>query len=437
MKLMVESPTMPAGRFLILPLMTLLLAAKPPGKPAAGVSSMTAEEASAMAREIMPKVEEIRGLKFKQDVPVRVVDDVQARAHFQSRIEKFWPESQIRAEQTAYIQLGLLPAGAELKGSLFALLEEQAAGFYDPDSDTFFVLGDMPRSSAPLLMAHELTHALDDQHYGIDALIEKTRADEERAAGVSAVVEGSGMLVMTLFLSKEMLAGNLDLAAIAELGQSEAGRGDALKAAPPLLQRGLLSPYLLGQTFLLRGDLSNISSGLRAADLDRAFRDPPLSSEQILHPEKYWDDTKRDPPRPVELPDPCAALGAGWSRTGQGDLGEMNIAILTGSVPLDLLSPEATGPGAWTNEAAAGWGGDQWSLCGSAGGRHVTLLATLWDTPEDAAQFESALAPAAGRLVIRRRDAVVLVAGDAGDRAGSLATSVLDSLAPSPSASTR
>ena len=115
----------------------------------------------------------------------------------------------------------------------------------------------------------------------------------------------------------------------------------------------------------------------------------------------------------------------------------INIAILTWNVTLDLLSQEATAPGAWTNEAAAGWGGDQWSLCGSADGRHVTLLGTLWDTPEDAAQFESALAPAAGRSVVRRRDAVVLVAGDAGDRAASLAAAALESLAPSSSTPTR
>jgi hypothetical protein len=252
----------------------------------------------------------------------------------------------VRAEQIAYIQLGLLPAGADLKGSLFGLLEEQAAGFYDPQSDTFFVLGDMPKSSASLFMAHELTHALDDQHYDIDAMIERTRGDQERGGGVSAVVEGSGMAVMTLFLSREILSGSLTAEAVAELGQTEAGRAEKLKAAPALLQRGLLSPYVLGQTFILRGDVSAMTRGLQAADLDRIFRDPPLSSEQLLHPEKYWDDAKRDLPREVELPDLCATLGAGWKQAGEGNLGEMNLAILAGGAALDLLSLEATQPAA-------------------------------------------------------------------------------------------
>jgi hypothetical protein len=432
---MIESRIMSLARLLILPLIPLFLlrglsAAEPQTRPVAGISSMTMQEAHAMAREIMPVVEEIRGLKFKREVPVRVVDDAQARAHFKSRLEKFWPLAQRRAEQAAYIQLGLLPAGADMEEALFSLLEEQAGGFYDPASGTFFVLGDMPRSSAPLFMAHELTHALDDQHYGIDAMITKTRDDQDRANGVSAVVEGSGMLVMTLFLSREMIAGRLTPESMEELGRSEAGRAEKLKASPPLLQRGLLAPYLLGPSFILRGDISRIRLGAPAADLDRLFRDPPVSSEQLLHPEKYWDDAKKDLPREVRLPDLCGTLGAGWSQAGRGDLGEMTLAILTGPGGIDPLSPEATQPAAWTNEAAAGWGGDMWSLC-AAGDRHVTILATLWDTPEDATQFDAALPATGGRRVARRGDAVVLVAGDAPERAEALAAAALGRLTQS------
>jgi hypothetical protein len=360
-----------------------------------------------------------------------VVDDAQAGAYFRLRLEKFWPPAQMRAEQIAYIQLGLLPAGADMEKALFGLLEEQAGGFYDPASGTVFVLGDMPKSSAPLFMAHELSHALDDQHYGIDAMIEKTRDDQDRGNGVSAVVEGSGMLVMTLFLSREMIAGRLTPESMEELGRSEAGRAEKLKASPPLLQRGLLAPYMLGQTFILRGDVSRIKMGAQGADYERLFRDPPVSSEQLLHPEKYWDDAKKDSPREVRLPDLCGTLGAGWSQAGRGNLGEMNLAILTSPGGIDPLSPEATNPAAWTNEAAAGWGGDRWSLC-AAGDRHVTILATLWDTPEDATQFDAALPAMEGRRVARRGDAVVLLAGDAPEGAENLAAAALKALAPPP-----
>ena len=135
-----------------------------PGKPIATVSSLTGAQATAMVEELIPRVEEIRGLKFEKPVPVKVVDDAVARDHFKARMKKYWPEAEVRAEETAYAQFGLLPAGTDLEAILFSVLEEQVGGYYDPGSDTFFVLGDMPRSLAPILMVHELTHALDDQH---------------------------------------------------------------------------------------------------------------------------------------------------------------------------------------------------------------------------------------------------------------------------------
>ena len=197
--------------------------------------------------------------------------------------------------------------------------------------------------------------------------------------------------------------------------------------APAALQRALLAPYLLGQMFLIRGDLGKLLSGPDIADIDRAFRTPPESFEQILHPEKYWDDAHHDSPRPVSLPELAPVLGEGWSVAGAGTLGELDLATLTGSGAIAPDSLQAMSASSWTNDAAAGWGGDRWTLL-SKGERSVTVLATVWDTEEDAAEFAAALAKAT--TLSRRRDAVVLVSGDAGDRADALAKAVLDSLAP-------
>jgi hypothetical protein len=410
---------------LLLAMPSVLLPAPP---PAPNIASMRDGEAQRMAARISKDVESLRGLKFKAAVPVKVTDDAATRAHMTSRLHKFWPEKQVKTDEKAWEQLGLLPPGTDLMASLLNVIEEQAGGYYDPPSDTFFVLDDMPRAIAPILMAHELTHALDDQHFGIDRLIEKAKDDNDRSTAIAAVVEGSGTVIMSTYLVREIKAGRMALDALQTLQETEAGRGERLMAAPGVLLRGLLAPYILGQTFLLRGKVGSLATGVNMKDINHAFEEPPRSTEQILHPEKYWDETKRDEPRAVPLPDLSAILGEGWSLAAKGNLGELNVATLAGATTPDIHAAEIALPSRWTNGAASGWGGDLWHHYVSEG-KSATVLATLWDTPGDAAEFSAALEPDPRRTVAQRGDALVIVAGEAGDRAVALAQAALDAVA--------
>lgn len=401
-----------------------LLAAPPSPRPV-----ITAEEATALTRRISTQVEELRGLKFKRPVPVKIVDDAEARAHFEDRLKKFWPAGEARHQEAAHVRLGLLPAGFDLVAGLLDTLEEQAGGFYDPDSDTFFILKDMPRAAAPLLIAHELTHALDDQHYGIDAMLQASQDDDDAQTAVSAVVEGSGTLIMTRYLMAEMQAGRIQMKDLQEFQESEAGKAARLKAAPPLLQRSLLASYLLGQAFLLRGQPLRPDATGQVADIDRAFRNPPRSSEQILHPEKYWTEARRDLPRPVAVPELAGILGKGWSLAVTGILGELTLALMTDAGPLDVTAPDALEASRWTTPAASGWGGDLYHHYIN-GTRNVTVLATVWDTEKDAVEFEKALPALASRRAWRRGATVVVIGGDAADRHQALAERILETAAP-------
>ena len=417
------------GTILIFLLLMAPAASASPASPAtpATVASLSTDEATRMVTDLMPKVEELRGLKFKHPVPVRVVQDAVAREHFKARMKKYWPEAQVRAEQTAYTQLGLLPPGVDIESTLFSVLEEQVGGYYDPEADTFYVLGDMPRSFASVLMVHELTHALDDQHYGIDRMIDAAKDDSDKSDAVGAVVEGSGTLVMSRYMFLEITAGRMPADILVDLARTDAGRAEKLMASPQVLQRSLVASYVLGQTFILRGDLAKLALATPTADLDRLFHDPPASTEQILHPEKYWDDSAKDLPRVVTLADLSSTLGEGWKLSGGGVLGELTIAVMTGAGTVDFKSIDAADPSHWTNEAASGWGGDRWQLYAN-GDRRVTLLATVWDSPSDANQFEAALVTheaGVSRRRWRQGDAVVLVAGDAGDRADAVAAAAL------------
>jgi len=390
-----------------------------PKETAGAPATISKQEAAALAVEIAPLVEEIRGAKFKHPVPVEVVDDAKARKHFESRMERYWPEAQMHAEEIVYADLGLLPPKADLAGEVYDVLEEQASGFYDPDRDTFFVLGDMPRSIAPIITAHELTHALDDQYFSIDGLLAKTGDSSDRAGALDAVVEGSGTAVMTVFIVRQLQAGKLDPHALVDFQHSEAGQATRLKATPLFVQRSLLAPYILGMAFLLRGEMIRMKTGgITPSDIDHAFTDPPQSTEQILHPEKYWDPARRDLPRRVVIPDLSGTLGPGWTRGARGDLGELTLALITGLDPGDPTSTDRPLE-RWTNDAASGWGGDLWHLYRN-GERAVTVLATVWDSEKDAREFESALRLPAGARTKRKGDAVIVVAGDAGEKAGEL-----------------
>jgi hypothetical protein len=396
--------------------------------------SMTAEQATALAREVSAKVEQIRGARFTRPVAVRLVDAATARAHFRERLLKFWPPDQVRYDQRIYEQLGLLKPGTDLMKTLLDVLEEQAGAYYDPETDTFFVLKGMPRATAPVLMAHELTHALDDQRFNIDGTLAKLKEDDDRATAYTAVVEGTGTVVMSLFMLQEIQAGRLSTDAVAELQKSEAGQAAKLVAAPPLIQRSLIAPYQLGQAFLLHGDPMQFTR-FSPSEADRAFKDPPQSTEQIIHSEKYWDPERRDLPKTVNLPDLASTLGPGWRQVASGTFGELTLAVLTGLGPVDLASTRSAEPQNWTNRAATGWAGDVYQHYVN-GPRAVTVLAAVWETPEDAAEFVTALKPLPGRSTVRRGDATLVLAGDLPIGADALADAVFGALSKASRAAT-
>lgn len=362
----------------------------------------------ALVARLSKEVEQLRGRRFLRPVAVKRIGDAAARAHFEARTLETWPAEKIAADNLAYQALGLLPAGHDLLKSLLDLLEEQATGFYDPKTDTFFLLEDATDASLPAVIVHELTHALDDQHFGLDQALDALKHDDDASSAYAAVVEGSGSLVMSAWLLAEIKSGRMSAAAMAGLVNAEAARGASLRAAPALVQRSLLGPYVLGQAFLQRGDPMALIRGVVAADIDAAFLRPPRSTEQVLHPEKYWQQAEE--PVAVDLGDLSSHLGPDARRRGQGRLGEMLVALLTRGPAFDPLSPAAADPRRWTTPGARGWAGDQYQLYETADGP-VTLLTTVWDSEEEAIEFRSQWKAVPSCAAFRSGAAVLLVCG--------------------------
>ncbi len=384
-------------------------------------------DAAAMAREILPEVAELRGLAFERDVPVHVIDDERATRHVLSRLHDFQSEEQMRQSERAYCKLGLLPPRYDVLGAFLGVMREQAAGYYDPTTGAFYLLDDVPETSARIVMAHELTHALEDQHFDLDRRLREVLDNDDRLLARSAIHEGSATLLMTLYLTKKLLQGELGADALASLAaMSDEG---SLGAMPQVLRRQLVVPYVLGPAFLARGDVAGAAGRFPSADVDAAYADPPASSEQILHPHKYWNPAERDEPLEVNLGDTGSVLGEGFALVATGVLGELGIGALVGApTPEDLDDARWTEGARWTNDAATGWGGDRWELW-QRGHTDVVLLGSVWDSAADAVEFLDGLA-AHTRLRARREGTrVAVVAGAQGRRADRVLARILEATA--------
>jgi hypothetical protein len=176
-----------------------------------------------------------------------------------------------------------------------------------------------------------------------------------------------------------------------------------------LMLRRSLAPYLLGVRFLTRGAGLDGSGRLPLVDLDHVALDPPRSTEQILHPAKYWDSALRDDPRELQVPDVSPQLGAGWSLASSDTLGELQLAALVGlALPQApaLVDLAATG---WLAPATAGWDGDLWQLY-RRGDEAVVVLVSVWDSAQDALEFSQAVSQGRDWTVRVDDETVALVA---------------------------
>lgn len=409
-----ERRSVPARASLVASAIALLCVASLVAAAAGDGGSLTTERAEGLVQEALAEVERVRGLEFERPVPVRVIDDDEVREHLIRRVESFQSRENLRALERAYKLLGLLPPEADVLQSFLDALREQAGGFYDPPSGSFYLLDDLPEALGPAVTVHELTHALEDQHFDLDSRLRAALRDDDRLFALGSVHEGSASLLMLSSLTRQVLAGQLDAAAVQAFARSEALKAETLLAMPAVLQRQLVGPYVLGPAFLVKGDFFAVMGGSYPKEnVDRAYAAGPVSSEQILHPAKYWAEESRDDPRPVGLDGAGRALGRRWRKAFEGTLGEISLGVLVEApTPVDYQSFDIYDGRSWTNPAAEGWDGDRWELW-VRGDRAVVLLGTVWDSPDDAEEFAEALRARDGLLWKRSGDRVAIVAGAA------------------------
>jgi len=377
----------------------------PPASPAAE------DPASAAVYDaIEQQVQDLRSLRATTKVERDVFDRAALCAYLKQQFAAHNPPELVRGTETLYKQLALLPENASLQDLSLELLTSQVAGLYDDETKKMYVVStaDAPGPLEKFVYSHEFTHAITDQAFGLRSVVGEATDQSDRTMARSALVEGDATLLMSLWAQGNLTPAEL----LAAAGAADPASQAVLDRMPAILKDPLTFPYTSGLQVALNG----YATGGYGA-VDDLYRNPPDSTEQVLHAEKL---ASREAPVPVAFPDDLATrLGDGWTVTLQDTFGEELLEII-------LRDGGASG----TADAAAGWGGDRVALIEGPGDEVAVVLDTAWDTEADAAAFEAALAPTVEKLkaagkspAVLRPDPsrVVLVTAESPDTLGRVA----------------
>lgn len=355
------------------------------------------------------QAEAMRGLKWKRAVPTIVLDGAGMRKVLAGQMRKEYSESEWPVMEKTLKAFALIPPKMNLRAVMNGLLEEQVVGLYDPYEKKLYV-NSSPSSESELLeglglgdlklndvyVLHEMVHALTDQHFDLRSMPIADKENEDRASAARAVVEGDATWVMMRFLYDSLnlppdQRGQLDDLVFG----MNAGKELMGTAVPAYLQENLLVAYLGGQTLVKKAYERGGFEGV-----NRLYRNPPSSMEQVLHPDKYFSMT--DPPIKVALATPPAFKAHGWSEIGAGVWGEFNTRIILEEWGI----PEEE-----ARKASEGWGGDAYRVFEGPGGSLGLAWGTVWDTDKDASEFFHSAARVKGAAASRDGKKVVLIRG--------------------------
>jgi hypothetical protein len=334
-----------------------------------------------IADEMTLKVVRLRGLEPSGPIHKGVKSREEISRYLNEHIRSNYDEDELLRSGRMLQKLALIPAGMNYREFMLLLLTEQVGGFYDPEKKTFFIAGWLPADQQKPVMVHELTHALQDQHYDLNRLMQEDRKlqNDDRLLAHMAFFEGDATAVMLDFLLEPAGRNFTQLPNLVFIMHSQFSSMEAqfevFRQAPTFIKETLVFPYAFGAAFL-----QNVRASQPWTAVNKIYADLPASTEQVMHPEKYLG-IPRDNPRTLEMADPSSRLGNGWKITYKNVLGEFTLSLM-------LRTHLAEGR---TKAAAGGWGGDKVYLLEDKNGAAAVFCASVWDTPYDADEFYQAM----------------------------------------------
>jgi hypothetical protein len=312
--------------------------------------------------EVEDQVEAVRGLRFDRPVNVEPITDAEMDRRLGDYLDAYYPERYYERRSRAWQTIGALPSDVGYLEALEAYQQGQVLGFYNSQNEELVYTGDVHLNRIEqFVLAHELTHAIDDQHFDLDRLDEIVmRCEDEEFLAALGIVEGSANHFATQVIIRFP---------ITDVGSIPGGDGVAV---PPFFEELQAYPYTLGQRF---ADALSDANGPSA--IDAALQVFPSTTEQVLHPSKFPDEEGES----VDVADFGPTFGPGWRDLDAMVVGELWLRVL---LHLQLADDAA-------ESAAAGWDGGTYRAW-TDGDDVAVVMSTVWDTPKDAQEFAEALA---------------------------------------------
>lgn len=346
------------------------------GSPAAGQQSSVAS-LETLAGSFFAELATIRGLPSPgSPPPIMIRSRSETRRYVEQELDRKYPAAQVEAERKAMVAWGLIPADFDLRGLFLDLLAEQAGAYYDPVAKVMVLADWLTPEQQQAALLHELVHALQDRNLPLDQFIAPTAGGGDQLLARQALIEGEAVALSLEVLLK---AQGLELQQIPDLSSfhqltAAQSAGPVFDRAPKFLREQLLFPYTQGLVFVHQFRRRQAWSAF-----GQLYQDPPRSTAQILHPEKYLD--RRQDPVPIALPDLRSALPLGWRRVNEDELGEWALGAI-----LEAHLGEAVARG-----LATGWRGDRYEVWQAGSGRFLVYRVT-WETEQRAEAFAQAYA---------------------------------------------
>jgi hypothetical protein len=345
-----------------------------PDGSSAKPSASTADFMQA-ADEVLAQMSDILKLPVKEPLKKSLRSKQEIRDYLVREEKEDKNDAERYADDKALEAFGLIPKGFPLDSFMLDVLTDQVAGLYDPKGKEFYIADWIPVDEQRAVMAHELTHALEDQSFHIDPWIKAARPNDDAELARDSVSEGSAVAAMVDYSLRDEKMSVRDIPDVTVLIRSgaiaEMDKDPKLSHAPIVIRDELLFPYLAG-TFFSQQFLKEHTGW---NDFKLVFANPPVSTQQILHPSLYFAGVK---PESVTLPDWPALVPSDWKMLEENVMGEFGLAEILkqflGQQRADALSP------AWT--------GDRYAVFEDQKTKNTPLVFRLsLDKEEDAARF--------------------------------------------------
>lgn len=367
------------------------------------VSADEARKIREMADRIEPVVAQMRGLDWKFRVDKGVYSRTQLRDMIMRDVNSDKSKADIEKSRQIMVKLGIMAPDFDLRGAILGLYGDAVAGFYNPETRELNLVQATPDrrgqealqdmmmratlgvSQDEMVMAHELTHALDDQHFDLLNIVEHDKITSDQRLAQLAVIEGTAVSIQYDFLFQRRGIKSYENPALRSLLENPIGRDGipgAIPGTPEFLVKNLSWPYSVGNRLVFTARKRE-NGGWTA--VNRMFDDLPASTEMILHPEKYLDEP-RDYPVVLVMPEAtqmAAMLGPEWVEIDRDTFGEFQFWMYFEEIFKNRRSAAAE-----AKRAAAGWDGDTMVVLQNNDDASLAIVwVSTWDTETDAVEF--------------------------------------------------